>query len=206
VKGPVRAAAPPGPPATRRGLPPPGSCGTSGVGTEQLPSAPFLRYSLSVPGVSTLIVGIGHVDDDPRRCQLTQNLAAAQLEAPLDRKALAEVEARAGAVQAGRTNYFQADQPPLGAPREAKLEQLQQGGRRSVRLTWHTAYAADEAIAAYKVVRDGTPIAEVRHAPQTTKAPVVYEDAPPDKAVHTYQVLTVDAAGRTAATGDLVAR
>jgi hypothetical protein len=171
------------------------------VGTAQLPSAPFVRYPLSVPGVCTLIVGIGHVDADPGRCQLTQNLAAAQLEAPLDRKTLREVEERAGAVQSGRTNYFQADQPPLGAPRDAVLER--QGGR--VRLAWQTAFAADEAITAYRIERDGAPVGEVRHVPQTGKVPFVYEDASPDKAAHTYRVVTVDAGGRTAATTDLVA-
>ena len=170
------------------------------VGTAELPSAPFVRYPLSVPGVSTLIIGIGHVDADPGRCQLTQNLAAAQLEAPLDRGVLKQVEERAGALQAGRTNYFQADQPPLGAPREAALER--QGGR--VRLAWQTAFAADEAITTYRIVRDGAPVGEVRHVPQTSRVPFAYEETCLDKAAHTYRILTVDGAGRTAATTDIV--
>ena len=57
-----------------------------GVGSPELPSRELIRYALSVQGVSTIIVGIGHIDEDADRCQLTQNLAAAQIEKPLDRR------------------------------------------------------------------------------------------------------------------------
>ena len=51
------------------------------IGTESLPSRPLIEYSLTTPGITTAIIGIGQIDDDPRLCQLEQNLSAAQIEA-----------------------------------------------------------------------------------------------------------------------------
>ena len=49
------------------------------VGAPSLPSERLIQYSLTTAGVGTLIVGTGHIDDDPRICQLEQNLIAAQI-------------------------------------------------------------------------------------------------------------------------------
>lgn len=174
------------------------------VGSPALPSRPLVQYSLSMPGVHTLIVGTGHIDEDPKACQLTQNLAAAQIRAgalkPTD---LLEIEKSAAAVKDGKTNYFQAARQELTAAREAAIEQEMRGGKRVVRLKWQTAFAGDEPIARYEVRRDGEKIAELPFRPQTTKAPLAFEDAAPDKAPHKYRLTTVDMIGRTAATDEL---
>ena len=50
------------------------------VGDPKLPSRPLIEYSLSTPGISTQIIGVGQVDEnDPKQCQLTQNISAAQI-------------------------------------------------------------------------------------------------------------------------------
>ena len=42
------------------------------------------------------------------------------------------------------------------------------------------------------------------HAPQTSKKPFEFADALGDRTVHTYQIATLDEAGRRARTGDMV--
>jgi len=39
--------------------------------------------------------------------------------------------------------------------------------------------------------------------PQISRTPFLFEEALPDKTAHTYQIVTVDAAGRTAKTADV---
>jgi hypothetical protein len=35
------------------------------VGTAEIPSKPLIEHALTIPGVHTLIVGIGEINDDP---------------------------------------------------------------------------------------------------------------------------------------------
>jgi len=88
----------------------------------------------------------------------------------------------------------------LTPPREAAVERAGQG---AVRLKWQTAYAGDEPIASYEIWRDREKIGQVPYRPQTSRAPFVFEDAAAGPAARTYQIATVDAAGRTARTADL---
>lgn len=139
------------------------------VGSPALPSRQLIEYVLNSPDIDTLIIGTGHVDDEPLKCQLTQNFYAAQIEpgtlSAADRKSTEEKAAR---VLGGRTNYFQLDKNGLSAPRDVKVE--------GNRITWQTAYAADAPIAKYEIVIDGKEIAEVPHRPQTLKSkPFVFE-------------------------------
>ncbi|MDD4892216.1 MAG: aldo/keto reductase, partial [Phycisphaerae bacterium] len=78
------------------------------IGSPEMPSARLLQYPLSVPGVTTNIVGIGFIDPDPLKCQLTQNWNACQLDEPLSRREVELTEELAGRVKQGGTNYFQA--------------------------------------------------------------------------------------------------
>jgi hypothetical protein len=72
-----------------------------------------MRYLLFIPGVTTVIVGIGHIDDDPQKCQLEQNLDAARLHDPLSDNAMAHIEAKVAAANKHTANaYFQL--PALG--------------------------------------------------------------------------------------------
>jgi aryl-alcohol dehydrogenase-like predicted oxidoreductase len=174
------------------------------VGSPDLASRPLIEYSLTTPGIETLIVGIGQVAEDVKSCQLEQNLAAAQI---LPR-ALTEGDRRAiekttAVVKEGRTNYFQLPRQELTAPREAAVQQEMRDGKRLVRLQWQTAYAGDEPIVSYEIWRDQNKLGAVPHKPQTTRQPFTFEEAVTDTSAHVYRVRTLDAAGRTAATADL---
>ncbi|MBI4833078.1 MAG: aldo/keto reductase [Candidatus Lindowbacteria bacterium] len=85
-----------------------------GVGSKELPSAPLVQYSLSVPGVDCVIIGIGNisVSDDPSEDQLVGNIAAAQLYEPLSPEKIREIEQRTREVAGANTNYFQ--RPAVG--------------------------------------------------------------------------------------------
>lgn len=174
------------------------------VGTPDLPSEPLIQYSLSVPGVVTNIIGIGHIEDDPKRCQLEQNLAASQMEGVLDETQRKEVEALAAQAKEGQTNYFQMPTQPLGAPRDAAASQEMRGDTRVAKIAWQTAFAAQAPIARYEIQRDGKTVAGVDHLPQTSKAPFTYEEELTDRRAHRYRVVTTDAAGRTAESDELV--
>jgi aryl-alcohol dehydrogenase-like predicted oxidoreductase len=174
------------------------------VGSAALPSQPLVHYSLSIPGIHTAIIGTGQIDDNPKSCQLQQNLAAAQIAAgALDAGELRAIEAMTRSIKDGKTNFFQLGKQDLTPPREAAAGQEVRAGKRVVRLTWQTAYAGDEAIASYEIRRDGQKIGTVAYRPQTTKAPFVFEDAAAGKGARTYQLAAVDAAGRRAVTADL---
>jgi aryl-alcohol dehydrogenase-like predicted oxidoreductase len=175
------------------------------VGSPSLPCRPLVHYALSTPGIATAIIGIGQVDDAPRRCQLSQNLSAAQIRSEslsqADRDA---IEHQAVKVKNGQTNYFQAPAEPLGPPREPAVTQQHRDRQRIARLTWHMAYASDEPIRRYEIWRDDQKVGQVEYRPQTTKAPIEFEDLLSDHASHSYRVVTVDAAGRTASTDELI--
>jgi len=168
------------------------------VGTADLPSRPLIEYSLTTPGIGTAIIGIGQVATDGRECQLEQNLSAAQVRAEsfseTDRKAIEELALRA---RQGQTNWFQLPPQPLGAPRETAATVETRVGRTFVKVTWQTAYAADEPIEYYEIRRDERPIGRVNHMPQTSKRPFAFMEAL-DGQKHSYQIVTVDKAGRSA--------
>ena len=174
------------------------------VGSDALPSRQLVEYSLSTPGIGTAIIGTGQIAEDSKACQLHQNLSAAQI-APnglsaADRRA---IEKMTSAVKDGKTNWFQLPKQDLTPPREAKVEQEMREGKRLVHLKWQTAYAGDEPIAHYEIWRDHQKVNQVAHKPQTSKQPFEFADAVRDKAAHTYQIATIDAAGRKAPTEEL---
>ncbi len=177
------------------------------VGSEVLPSAPLVQYALSIPGVTTAILGIGQIDnsDDASKCQLTANIAAAQLEVPLSHESCAEVEELARKAQVDEANsYFQRPFVGLTAPRNVGAEvdtSMHMFARRAVRVSWDTAYAGSHAIDRYDVLRDGEVIGSVPHTPQWTRHRFLLDDAfdyAGDAGTHTYVVRTVDTAGETA--------
>ncbi len=174
------------------------------VGSDSLPSRRLVEYTLSTPGIGTLIIGTGQISEDPKACQLQQNLSAAQIEprglSSFDRLA---IEKMASAARDGKTNYFQLPKQELTPPREASAEQALREGKRVASLKWQTAFAGDEPVAHYEIWRDHQKVNEVAHEPQTSKKPFEFADAVNDKAAHTYQIATVDAAGRKAMTGEI---
>jgi hypothetical protein len=126
---------------------------------------------------------------------MEQNLLAAQVLpnglSVSDRRAIEKITS---AVQDGKTNYFQLPHQALTAPRDVAVEQTPQ----MARVTWHTAYAGDEPVSHYEIVRDGQKIGQVAHHAQTTKAPFVFEDEKAGDGARKYEVAAVDIAGRRA--------
>ena len=174
------------------------------VGSDSLPSRRLVEYTLSTPGIGTLIIGTGQISEDPKACQLQQNLSAAQI-APqgLSASDRLAIEKMAGAAKDGKTNYFQLPKQELTPPREASAEQGMGEGKRVVSLKWQTAFAGDEPISHYEIWRDHQKLDQVAHQPQTSKKPFEFADAVRDTAAHTYQIATVDAKSRMALTGEL---
>jgi len=176
------------------------------VGSASLPSHPLIRYSLTTPGICTLIVGTGQIDDDPRKCQMQQNLIAAQIKptglSVADRRNIEKITAT---VADGKTNYFQSPRQDLTPPRDFALAQDSSSGKRVVKLTWQTAYAGDEPISHYEIARDGQNIGRVEYRPQIDKTAILFEDKTPAAGAHKYTVAAVDAIGRRAEAGELAA-
>jgi len=133
------------------------------VGEPGLPSRPLIEYSLTTPGVHTLIIGIGQIDEDPMKCQLVQNYYACQIEPNgLSTEEREKIEQLAAGVKEGKTNYFQMAKVGLVGPRLLQKKQVE--GKNL--LSWQTAYAGDDPIVKYEVEADGQKIGEVAHKPQ----------------------------------------
>jgi aryl-alcohol dehydrogenase-like predicted oxidoreductase len=173
------------------------------VSSPEIPSAALIQYTLSTPGVATAIIGIGHIDQDSKRCQLEQNLAASRL-VGLDAGQRRNIEQMAARAKGGRTNYFQQEAEGLSAPRQVAVSQEMQAERRLARLSWQTAYAGDQPLILYEIERDEETIGRVEHHPQTTLTPFTFEDVLRDHRSHRYRVVTVDAGARRAASEELV--
>ncbi len=177
------------------------------VGSPEMPSRQLVEYSLTVPGIHTAIIGTGHIDKDSRACQLKQNLSAAQITPEgLTASDRLEIEKRANQVKDGKTNYFQLPAQELTAPRDVSIEQNMRGDARIIGMSWNTAYAGNEPITNYEIWQDNQKIGVVDHKPQTGKKPYVFEGTLNDKSPHTYKIVTVDAAGRSAASGEIAVK
>lgn len=156
------------------------------VGSGELPSKPLVEYALTIPGVHTAIIGIGHIDEDPLKCQLVQNYYAAQVEpgdlTEADRRM---IEEKTRTVKDGKTNYFQLDNEGLSAPGNPRIE--------GETLAWDTAIAGDEPIDKYEILAGEQIIGEVVHIPQVSKKPFNFKGL---KKGVSYRVAVVDRAGR----------
>ncbi len=173
------------------------------IGTSALPSGPLIQYALSLSGVATTIIGIGHIDTDRERCQLEQNIAATRLPDSLDEGRRQEIEGLAMRAKEGQTNWYQRPAEPLSPPQAPTVTQDVNGDDRVVKLAWHTAYAGLHPISHYEVLRDDESIARVDHRPQVSKAPFTFDDHLPDRRSHSYRLVTVDGAGNTAQSREL---
>jgi hypothetical protein len=163
-----------------------------------------VEYALSTPGVGTVIIGTGHISEDPAACQLQQNLSAAQI-APGELSATdrLEIEKLASVPYDGKTNLFQLPKQEMTPPRDTVARQDMRDGKRVISLKWQTAYAGDEPISRYEIWRDHQMVNQVAYQPQTSKKPFEFVDAVNDKTAHTYQLATVDAAGHKAMTDEI---
>lgn len=163
------------------------------VGSRELPFRPLIGYTLTTPGINTVIIGIGQISDDPAKCQLTQNIEAAQIsENGMSEADRAGVEAMTRRVKEGKTNYFQKEQGGLSAPQDIACSRKD---NRIVEFTWNSAYAGNQPIARYEIYRNGTRIGEVVHQPQVSAKPFSYSDQAGEGRPE-YKLATVDLAGK----------
>lgn len=162
------------------------------IGTESVPSRPLIEYVLTTPGIHTLIIGTGQINDDPLKCQLVQNYYAAQITPDaLDENERRELEKIGGRARNGETNYFQLPDTGLTPPRNAKLTRSD-----GIKLSWDTSYAGSEPITHYEIEGDGKIIGTVRHLAQSTKDPFSFEIT----SGREFKIFAVDAIGRKSAT------
>lgn len=160
------------------------------IGTPELPSKPLIEYSLTTPGVHTAIIGIGHIDDDPVKCQLTQNFYAAQIA----EDGISELE-RLNTEQLTKTlkpnsNYFQLPKVGLTPPRNLR--------KVGDRIFWDNAFAGDSPVKTYEILVNEIKVGEVPHQPQILKSkPFTYDIFlnPDDKV----KIAAVDQVGNRAA-------
>ncbi|NOR73987.1 MAG: hypothetical protein GQ525_02390 [Draconibacterium sp.] len=133
------------------------------IGTPELPSRPLIEYSLTTPGVHTLIIGIGQIDDDPIKCQLVQNFYASQIEPDgMSSDERTKIETQATKIKP-KSNYFQVvENMGLVAPRELQIKDNV--------ATWQSALAGNEPISHYEILVDGKLAGKVTHKPQLLKS------------------------------------
>ena len=163
------------------------------IGSETIPSKPLIEYVLCTPGIHTLIIGIGEINDDPLRCQLVQDFYAAQVTPDaLDAEERRALEPLGLHAKNGQTNWFQKPDMGLSAPQNTTCELLD--GKAILR--WDTAYAGDEPLVHYEVVCDGVLLGTVPHHPQVTKSPFVFES---ERTGDVYEIVAVDIAERKVA-------
>ncbi|NQU51738.1 MAG: aldo/keto reductase [Bacteroidetes bacterium] len=159
------------------------------VGTPELPSRPLIEYSLTTPGVHTLIIGIGQIDEDPLKCQLVQNFYDAQIEpGGMSAEERTKIENHATKIKA-ESNYFQVvENEGLVAPREIQKEEN--------KITWQSSYAGDEPISHYEIMVDGKLAGKVEHKPQLLKSkPFLFELEKPEGEI---LIAVVDISGNRA--------
>lgn len=161
----------------------------------------FLHYTLSAPGMSTLIAGIGLIDknNDPARDQLVADLAACQVAEPLSSIKRREIERPVARLHGTDTNFFQRPSMGLGAPRDVKVERAAAGG--PVKVLWNGAYAAGDPIVRYDVYRREEKIAGIPFRPQITEEPFSFLDENVPRRNYGglyYKVRAVDSAGAQA--------
>lgn len=131
-------------------------------------SADLIRYAASIPGVSTVIAGIGRIDRErPENDQLAYNLTAAVMD-PASEAERRRIEDAVAARHGVTTNYFQDLSRGLVHPPPPKLDR--DGDRVFVR--WTTGFAADEPIRSYKIYSGDSLRAWIPFRPQTTTAPL----------------------------------
>lgn len=136
------------------------------VGSPQVSYEDLIQYSLTTPGIDTLIVGIGQISDQDAKCQLSRNIKAAQIERDgLTKEERLAIEKMANKVKDGKTNYFQ---DPEGGLTAAQNITATKSGNNKITLKWDTAYAGSEAIVAYEISKNGKLTDKVSHSPQTT--------------------------------------
>jgi aryl-alcohol dehydrogenase-like predicted oxidoreductase len=175
------------------------------VGDDDLDSQKLIHYSLTTPGVSNVIIGIGEISDDPEFCQLTQNIENSQVDftdmTEADRLA---VEVMALKAKEGKTNYFQDGEARMVFVREPGISQKMDDGQRKVNVKWHTAFSKSEPIREYIVYRNDKFVKTFPHVAQKNLEPFDFFDFPNKKSALTYKLVAVDMKGNKLESKELI--
>ncbi len=173
-----------------------------GVGSAELPSGSLIQYALSIRGVDTVITGIGRIDGNPAKCQLQQNLEAAQIREPLDDAEMEKIEQMLVASGKSTANaYFQRKALGLTSPRNIGVESdsSKMMGRLAIRVSWDMAYAGAFPVERYEVLRNGEAIGSVAHKPQFSMERFYFDDIFDDEpGAFSYTVKAIDSQGSEA--------
>jgi len=130
--------------------------------------ADFVRYPLSLAGVSCLITGIGRIDrDNAENDQLVANLTAAlgDVASPAEKR---RIEDDVAAAHGTNTNYF-AERRGLTQPARVEVE----GDGERLVIRWSTALAGADPVRSYKLYAGDRLLASIPFRPQPTLAPLV---------------------------------
>ena len=126
----------------------------------------LVRYTLSMPGVSCAVTGIGHIDrEKPENDQLVANLAAATQD-PASSAERRRIEQEMAQRYGATTNYFQLESSGLVQPTEVKVDKI--AGSDQVAVRWNTAIAASKPIGAYEIRSGNRLLLSVPYRPQLT--------------------------------------
>lgn len=135
---------------------------------DKTPPADLLRYTLSIPGVTCAITGIGHIDrENAKADQAVANLAASQSDMPSGGE-VRRIEAQVAELHGTATNYFQEKARGLVQPTDVKVER----DDTRVVVRWNTALAGAEPIEWYQIYAGERLISTVPFRPQTTLEPL----------------------------------
>lgn len=156
------------------------------VGSREFPSDLAVKYALSVPGVDTVIIGIGNIS------QLNANIKAANFDTSLTEEERIEIEEKARETLGTNTNYFQREYIGLTPPNNVKVKEVANVGNRSYEVMWDTAYAGDAPIVSYDILLDNKVVKSIEFAPQITRNPYKVSITIDDTNKHSIAVQAVD--------------
>jgi len=175
------------------------------VGSSALDYRNLVQYTVSTTGVHTTIVGIGEINDDPVKCQLSSNLKAAQINwgglTENERKRIELITAKIGN---GKTNGFQEQGNHLIPPGNVKVSSSISKKKMSNIITWYTAYAGSAELDFYEIYRNDKLIATIPFTPQITQEPYQYDDPVRKGEVSDYKLAVVDKTGDRAFTESII--
>lgn len=161
----------------------------------------FLHYTLSIPGVSTVIAGIGLIDkaNDPSRDQIVADLSACQVRETIQASRRSAIEERVAHLHGTDTNFFQRPSSGLLPPQTVRVERADPQG--SVKVLWSTAFAGGDPIIRYEIYRREQRLTSVPFQPQINEQLFSFTDASAPEG-HSgglyYRVRAVDQSGKYA--------
>lgn len=133
-----------------------------------MPHSDLLRYVQSLPGVSTVITGIGRIDpENPDADQLVANLTASLGSDVASPETLRSIEDSLASLHSPSANYFNERRESITQPTEVTTSL--DSGRLIVR--WNNALAAASPLRTYDLYEDDRLLLSLPWRPQLTTEP-----------------------------------